>query len=111
MKKRAVMGLTRSHPPLLRMRETKLELHRDDRRSGCSSYRLGSRFGDGGLLLSEQEVRRHLALALYDDTRAPLKDEAVLEPAIRSLGHLDRTGRGVRLHPARCVDGVSPEVV
>ena len=42
---------------------------------------------------------------------APLEDEAVLEPTIRSLSHLDRAARGVRLHPARRVDRVPPKVV
>src|SRR5829696_5160346 len=74
--------------------------------------RLVVRLSDGGLRpLPEQDVRRHLALSLDDDSRALLDDKPVFDTAIYSLADLDRAGRGVSNHPAHSNDGVSPEVV
>src|SRR3954454_11830810 len=60
---------------------------------------------------SDEEVRRHHALALDVDLASRREREAVAHQPVEPLGALDSVADAVRFHPARGVDGVAPQVV
>src|SRR6476660_1979669 len=59
----------------------------------------------------DQVPRLHVALALDRDGSARLADELVLDQLLRGSGDLDAVGRPLRLHAARGIDRVTPQVI
>src|SRR5262245_6418919 len=66
---------------------------------------------DGGSVGADKRPGLDLALSLHVDEAAWLGLEVVREQLPGRAGALDRVRRPVRLHSARDVDGVAPEVV
>src|SRR5436189_3211243 len=59
----------------------------------------------------EEEMRSHPPLALDVDDAALLELEPLRQPGSRAVRDMDGTGDSLRLHPARRVDRVTPQVV
>src|SRR5262245_66393364 len=70
-----------------------------------------TRFADGVGSPTDEVPRLQVAFALHRDRPPRLVDELVLEQLLRRAGDLDPSRAPVRLHAARGVHGVPPEVV
>src|SRR6266540_4771823 len=86
---------------------TRFDGARGSRRSASSLRRGASVFG----AFRDEDVRVHLTLALDADEAAPFTDEPVFDQGEGCPADLDRPRQALRLHPARRVDDIAPEVV
>src|SRR4029450_557123 len=96
-----------SSPAPRRGRGGTLDGARGSRRSASSRRRGASVFGP----FRDEDVRVHLTLALDADEAAPFADEPVFDQGEGCPADLDGPRQALRLHPARRVDDIAPEVV
>src|SRR5688500_7529543 len=63
-----------------------------------------------GTALADEEPRAHRALPLHVDRPARLALEVVADELVRRFAEVDPPWHAVRLHPARGVHGIAPDI-